>query len=206
MSPRPSRNYRRLQVGRSIVLQFDFARRYEVEQLERIERSGIAHVLGFPGAVPLDRQQEMAEGPIVKVSPTEGEPWVGVFHGGQYGSPPAAPGRLLGWPDGRSICVVYTGAGVVVRTDDPHDTFPVESFPITDVVVVPQLELVVFADFNVFAAYGPEGLVWRVGVAGDNARIVSVEADRLLGTGFVTGVEDCPFAVDLLTGEVRDGH
>ncbi len=73
------------------MLQFDFACRYEVEQLERLERGGVARVLEFPGAVPLDPQQELADHPIIKVSPTGGEPWIGVFHGGDYGSPP----RLL---------------------------------------------------------------------------------------------------------------
>jgi hypothetical protein len=100
-------------VGRIIEAQFEFLARYEVEQLERIDRSGGVRVLGFPDAVPLEPQQEMADGPIIRVHPNAGQPWVGVFCGGGYGVPPAASGCLIAWPDEVSLCVVYTGRGEV---------------------------------------------------------------------------------------------
>jgi len=54
---------------------------------------------------------------------------MGVFHGGGYGVPPAAPGRVIGWPDGKSLCVLKTGTGFLVRADDPTVTSEIESLP-----------------------------------------------------------------------------
>src|SRR5437868_4431274 len=106
-------------MAKPIESQFEFVARYEVEQLERIERHGVERFLQFPGATPLHSQQELAAGPIVRVRPAESEAWVGVFRKGSYGYPTRAPNRLIGWPDERSLCVVYAGGAVVVRTDEP---------------------------------------------------------------------------------------
>jgi len=69
-----------------------------------------------------------------------------------HGVPPAASGRLLGWPDQVSLCVVYAGVSVVLRTDAPEETFEIESFPITSVPVAAEHEIVVFSDFTTFTA------------------------------------------------------
>ena len=73
-------------MGRIIESQFEFLAGYEVEQLERIDRSGGVRVLGFPDAVAVDPQQEMVDGPIIRVNPSVGQPWVGVFYGGGMAS------------------------------------------------------------------------------------------------------------------------
>jgi hypothetical protein len=191
-------------VGRIIDAQFEFLASYEVEQLERIDRSGGVMVIGFPHAVALDRQQEMADGPIIRVHPSVGKPWVGVFYGGGYGVPPAASGRLVGWPDEVSLCVVYGGSGVVVRTDAPEETFEIESFPITSVLVGSKDDVVVFSDFTSFAAYDRGGLRWRQEVASDNAALLGVEADEIVGTGFVNGVDDHPVRLKLASGQITN--
>lgn len=59
-------------MGRVIDSQFDFEARYEVEQLERIERLGGASVIGFPDAFDVDRQEELADRPILRVRPVAG--------------------------------------------------------------------------------------------------------------------------------------
>jgi hypothetical protein len=189
-------------MARLIESQFEFVARYEVEQLERIDRHGVGQVLGFPDAISLDPQQELAEGPILRVRPAEGEPWVGVFSKGDFGFPDRAPNRLVGWPDERSLCVVYAGGGVVVRTDDPSRSFEIEPCPITDLLVIPDFELVVFSDFWRFAAYGRDGLVWQADVAGDDARIERAEGKLLFGSGSYLGENHAAFTVDLMTGEV----
>jgi hypothetical protein len=140
---------------RPVEFIFDFVARYEVRQLERIDRQFSSRVFSFPDAVPVDRQQELAEGPILAVVPARGEPWIGVFHRGGYGVPPAAPAHVIGWPDEKSLCVVKTGTGCLVRADDPTKTSEIEAFPITDVLVIPGYDLVVFADLTDLVAYGP---------------------------------------------------
>jgi hypothetical protein len=77
-------------VARQADLQFNFLARYEIEQLERIERIGVTRVLGFPGAAPIGPQLELADGPILRVTGESGDVWIGVFLREQYGVPPAA--------------------------------------------------------------------------------------------------------------------
>ena len=142
----------------------------------------------------------MVDGPIIRVNPSVGQPWVGVFYGGGYGVPPAASGRLLGWPDQVSLCVVYAGVSVVLRTDAPEETFEIESFPITSVLVAAEHEVVVFSDFTTFTAYDRGGLRWRKEVASDNATLLSVEGDEIAGTGSVNGVNHRSIRLKLANG------
>lgn len=186
---------------RSVKLIFEFVARYEVRQLERIDRQFSPKVLAFPEAVSVDRQQELAEGPILAVAPANGEAWIGVFHGGGYGVPPAAPGQVIGWPDEKSLCVVKTGTGCLVRTDDPRETNEIDAFPITDVLAIPERDLVVFADFTHLIAYGPDGIAWRSGrVALDELEIIRAEGNVLHVAGFFGSVNRAEFTVDLRTG------
>jgi len=191
-------------MGRIIESQFEFLASYEVEQIESVDRSGGVRVLGFPDGVALDPQQEIADGPIIRVHPSVGQPWVGVFYWGGYGVPPAARGRLLGWPDQVSICVVYAGRGVVVRTDAPEETFEVESFPITSVLVAAEHEVVAFSDFTSFTAYDRGGLRWRKEVASDNATLLGIEGDEIVGTGLLRGVKHHSIRVKLASGHIAN--
>jgi hypothetical protein len=186
---------------RPVDLIFEFVARYEVRQLDRIDRTFSSRVLAFPDAVPVDRQQELAEGPILAVGPADGEPWIGVFRGGGYGVPLAAPGQVIGWPDEKSLCVVKAGNGCLVRTDDPTETSEIDAFPITDVLAIADRDLVVFADFTDLIAYGPDGIAWRSGrVALDELDIIRAEGDVLHVAGFFGSVNRAEFTVDLRTG------
>lgn len=186
---------------RPVELVFDFVAHYDVRQLERIDRQFSSRVLSFPDAVPVDRQQELAEKPILAVAPAHGEPWIGVFHGGGYGVPPAAPAQVIGWPDGESLCVVKTGAGCLVRADDPTRTSEIEAFPITDVLSIPDHDLVVLADFTDLIAYGADGVAWRPGrIALDDVAIIRADGEVLHVAGFFGSVNRAEFTVDLRTG------
>jgi hypothetical protein len=159
---------------------FAIAMRYELEQLERIDRQISSRVLAFPGATAVDRQQELAEWPVLAVYPVGVEPWIGVFHGGGYGVPPAPPGQVIGWTDGKSLCVLKTGGGSLVRADDPAVTGEIESFPITNVLAIPEQGLIVFANFTDIVAYNADGIAWRSGrLALDELDIIRAEGDVL---------------------------
>jgi hypothetical protein len=184
-------------------LQRPFPARYQVASLDRIERGEFGRVLGFPGAVPLDPQQELAAGPIIGVRPDEGEPWLGVF-GASHGST-----ELLSWPDELSLCVVHGHAAYVVRSDDPALTFQVEADPVRGVCVDPAHGLVVFADYSNLIAYGRDGVVWRSArLVWDDLEIIGVDGDSLLVSGFNPtrgrSGEQVEFEVDLRTGEAPD--
>jgi hypothetical protein len=189
-------------VSRRLEFEFDFLTNYEVVPLERIDRSGAKRAYGFPDAVPVDPQQELADRPILEVRPVRGDSWVGVFYGAGERVPRAAPGRVIGWPDEWSLCVLYAGGAVVVRSDDPTTTYEIDCHPITGVLAVPKREIVIFSDSLGLVAYGRDGLIWRTpGLALDELRIDHVEGDVLHVAGFFGSRKLDPFVVDLATGE-----
>jgi len=182
-----------------------------VEQLDRIDRSGGRVAYGFPGAVSIDPQQDVAAGPILAVAPEVGAPWVGVFNGGDYRVPTvdAAVPRLIAWPDAQSFCVVYRGNAVVVRADEPTATYEIDTYLVTGTFVVEEKGVVVFADFDHLIAYGGDGLLWHSPrLALDDVRVEGIEGDTLIVYGYFATAEPtgpdggCErFAVDIATGQ-----
>jgi hypothetical protein len=189
-------------------LYFDFPARYEVVVLDRIGggHEYIGRAYGFPAGGALDPQQELADGPILGVIPAEGDPWVGVFYGGGYGAPPAATSRVVGWPDEVSLCVVYTGNAVVVRSDSPEVNLELDVFPVCDVLAVPEHNMVVFADFTTLYAYNAKGFAWGTDrLVWDELKILGVEGDAVRLSGFDAPANAYPeFTVDLRTGKATD--
>jgi hypothetical protein len=182
-------------------VEFDFPSAYQVEQLDRIDRSGGRRAYGFPDAVSVNPEQDVAAGPVVAVTPEAGDSWVGVFNGGGYGLPPPATSRLIAWPDARSFCVVYEGSAVVVRADNPQETYEIDTYPVTGTLVVPERRVVVFADFTNLTAYGGDGVVWRSPrLAVDDIRVEGIDGDALILSGFF-GSHSERFKVDLATGQ-----
>jgi hypothetical protein len=175
-----------------------------VEILDRIARGGGVHrVLAYPGGLELDPQRELSSGVIAEVTPSHGEPWIGVFELGSYTGDPRAPRQVLDWPDGSSICVVDGGKALVVRTDVPAEWFEIDcATPIAAVLVVPDRSMVVFADSDRLVACGPRGLLWRSETDLDAFNHLRVEGDRLIvnrGPDDV-GLPVIEYAVDLATG------
>jgi hypothetical protein len=192
-------------VSRRLETQFDFLVNYEVVQVDRIDRSDGRVALGFPDAIELDPRQELADRPILEVNPGRGRPWAGVFHGGDMGVPPAMPGRVIGWPDEWSICVIYRGGGVVVRTEDPKQNYEIAPYPITSAFVVAEREIVLFSDWLTVAAYSRDGLIWHTDrLALDDVAIADVRGDTIEAVGFFGGPLE-PFTIDLATGTPNGG-
>jgi hypothetical protein len=189
-------------VSRRLDFVFDFPMSYEVVALDRIDRSGGKRAYGFPDAVLVGPQQELADRPILEVRPHRGDPWVGVFYGGSYGVPPAMRGRVISWPDEWSLCVLYAGGAVVARADEPTSTYEIECWPTTGLQVVPERGMVVFSNFDGLVAYGRDGLVWRSKrLALDDLRIEGVEGHVLHVAGFFGDGTLKRFTVDPATGE-----
>jgi hypothetical protein len=188
-------------VVRKLEWVFEFPARFEVQELDELPgQRGTTEVFYFPGATPGGR----ATGPMLRIAPSRPEPWIGLFHCGDYlGGHWFPPARryLIGWPDEESFCVVCGGLGCVARANEPKATFEIEAHPITDVLVVPERRLVVFANFTDLIAYRSDGVIWRSGrLVTDDLRIIRADGDTLYVAGYYLGHRG-EFGVDLRTGE-----
>jgi hypothetical protein len=179
----------------------EFVTQYEIELLSRVQRANYELVLGYPGAAVVDRQWEKQAGAIVGVRPATGPSWIGVFSGSYDPSAVVARPQVICWPDGRSLCGVAHGNAAVVRSDDPYETYEIDAFPITGVLVVSRHKLVLFCDFTDLYAYGESGCVWHTGrIAEDGLQIVRVKGDYVFLRGGVEAATDISFRVNLRTG------
>jgi hypothetical protein len=179
---------------------FEFPARFEIHELDELPgRPRTADVFYFPGATSGGR----ATGPMLRIAPSGRQPWIGLFHCGDHrGGDWFPPARrfLIGWPDEESFCVVCGGLGCVARANEPKTTFEIEAHPVTDVLVLPEQRLVIFANFTDLIAYGGEGVVWRSGrLVTDDLRIVRADRDELRVTGYYLGHRE-EFGVDLRSG------
>ena len=137
----------------------------------------------------------------LKVTPSSGTPWVGVFDFG-YKQPPAIS-MIVTTPNPDRLCVVSAGAAYLVNANQPSNWEQLHLFPVLDVRLILDLQLIVFSTFHRLAALGAEGVVWESPrVCWDDLQIDRCDADRIEGTGFdpTSASEKMPFSVDPRTG------
>jgi hypothetical protein len=117
------------------------------------------------------------------------------------------PSGLWACPDPAWICAVAGGYAYLIDTRDPARWEQVVYRPVTNVTVVPEPALLVFAGFHSLLAWGSSGKVWETGrLSWDGLRITSVRGETLLGTGWdMTTDRELEFLVNLRTGEHRGG-
>jgi hypothetical protein len=174
-----------------------FPRRYECEVLP-----------GLPGTGPLpyqfrfEGQSTHSEGLVLKVTPDHGETWVGNFQRGDSGLSGA-----YGHPLETSVIAVARGQGYIVVTHQPTQYELVRSYPIRDVRRVPDLPLVLFADYTELTAYGPEGMVWMTPrLSWDGLRITEITPEVIRGLGWSAPEDrEVEFLVDVRTGHHKGG-
>jgi hypothetical protein len=182
------------------MLEIDLAlpHSYEVEELGELPGTGRFSVplIFFPP--PKGRPEH--DGLWLKVKPSSGRGWVGVFKFG-YSSPPAFS-RVVSTPHPNRVCVISNGAAYVVEADEPEVWGQIPVSPVLDVRMIPEHGLLVFADFTRLAAYGSSGLAWQSpSVCWDALKIVSVTRETIEGTGYDPTISrESRFVVDLKTG------
>ena len=177
-----------------------FAHTYEVEELRDFPGTGkfAVPLLYFPP--PKARPEH--DGLWLKVSPSTGAPWIGVFAFG-YESP-VAISRIVSSPDPNRICVISKGGAYIVKVDQPEVWEQIPLMPVLDVRPIPEDKLLVFSDFIRLAAYGRDGLAWRSPrVCWDELKIVRVTPDAIEGMGVDPTnsiTREMRFVIDLKTG------
>jgi hypothetical protein len=183
-----------------------FSCEFELEIRERLlPRIEFARAVRYPGALPVDPQQEVTAGQIVAVSPSQGPPWLALFELDRFGPPSFGP-RILTWPDRASFCVV-DGSGWVVRADDPASAFELPIYPICSLQAVPEVGYVLVGSFCDLVAYGRAGPVWGpTRVVLDSLQIVGMRDGTLTVSGFDGSLEspgsDITLEVDLASGQL----
>jgi hypothetical protein len=176
-----------------------FRRTYECRSLTELPSSERRPRYYYPGA----SREGGRDGPILEVRPEHGEPWIGLFAFGAFGS--LGVSGLFTTPHAGRLCVVTRGEGYLVAADDPTSWESVKAWPILDVRPVQARGILVFADYTDLMAYGETGLKWRSRLVTDYLKITEI-TDRLIrGEGYVLGREGVSFVVDLATGAHEGG-
>jgi len=168
---------------------------YEIREVRELPGAGgwDIPVIYFPRI--MNRPER--DGVWLEVHPAAGRPWIGVFgFGGLTFS------RVASSPHPERICIVSNGAGYFVSAKNPEDWEPVPLPPISDLRVVKDRSLLIFADFTRLCAYSEKGLLWRSPrVCWDELSIQKITGDHIEGVGYdPTNSGQSPFIVDLNTG------
>jgi hypothetical protein len=174
-----------------------FPRCYDCEILMGLPGTGPApHEFRRPG------QSTHSEGLVLKVTPHRGESWVGNFQRGDEGICGA-----YGYPEPTLVCAVARGQGYLVATDDPSRYELVEAYPIRGVQRVPDLPIIVFADYTALTAYGPKGRLWATSrLSWDGLRITEITPEVIRGVGWDAPHDrEVEFLVDVKTGGYEGG-
>ena len=186
-----------------VDIDFTFAHSYEVEEFGSLSGTGNEgqSIRYFPK--PKSRPEH--DGLWLRVFPSSGKPWIGVF--AYCFSPSEGISRVLSSPDPNRVCVISRGAAYVVDADSPDECQQIPILPVTEARVLIDHGLIVFADFTHLAAYGSSGLVWESPrVCWDDLKIVSVTRNSIEGIGsdWTNSVShEMRFEVDLKSGRSR---
>lgn len=150
--------------------------------------------------IPSPKKRPEHNGLWLKVSPTSGESWIGVF---AFGHLPIFS-RVLSTFDSGRMCVISQGAAYIVKADQPEVWEQVPLMPVVDVRTLREHQLLVFSDYIRLAAYGSGGVLWQSPrVCWDGLKIVNVTGNTIEGTGYDPTnsiTHQSRFVVDLKTG------
>ena len=183
-----------------ISLQFDH--HYKVEE--------IWGTAGYPNATrkifyPGASEKGGKDGHLLKIIPATGETWIGSF--APFNPKSNFASRVMSCPDPNAICVISSGAGYIVRTDNPSDWQGIPSIPVCDARSVLDKHLLVFSDFTNLVAYGAEGLKWKSPqVSSDGIRIINIADGQIAVEGWDAAQQKkIRISVDVEDGPVLSG-
>lgn len=181
-------------------MDFSFDHEYEVNALADLPGAGRDQYHFPPEPEPSGKTST-----VLEVVPHRARAWVGVFVGEYEGS--AAMSGCFACPDGRSLAVISTGSGYIVDAESPQQWKRIEVFPIIQVEVGREPELLLFADFTGIVAYGRSGLLWsNNNVSWDGIRIEHVSSRTVEGVAWdAPANRDCRFVLDVTNGTIIEG-
>ncbi len=150
--------------------------------------------------------EEVERGALeVLARPGAGLPFLATFALG-FASP-VLPSGIWACPDPEMMCAVAGGYAYLVNTAAPEKWTQVEYRPVTEVRVLPEAGLILFASFHTLAAWGQEGKAWQTRrLSWEGIRLGDVRDGQLQGWGWELQTDaEIEFAVDLATGKHTGG-
>ena len=181
-------------------VEFTFPHTYQVQDRFELPGSGESEIPTI--YIPPPRNRAEHPGVWLRIRPSNGREWTGVFAYGLGGVT-----RIMSSPDPDSVIVISEGAAYLTRADDPSSVnklLPIH--PVTDARAIADHGLVIFSSFTGLFAYGSDGLRWESRhLCADCLTILSVDGDTITCSGYDPGgsPDTIHFAVDLLTGDER---
>jgi hypothetical protein len=120
---------------------------------------------------------------------------------------PAVPTGVWSCPDAESLCAVAGGYAYVVNTSAPERWTQIPFRPVTEVRVVAEAELLLFASFHTLLAWGRDGRAWQSErLSWEGVRLGEVQDRQLQGWGWDMRTDtEMEFALDLATGQHTGG-
>ena len=181
-----------------VEILLDLPRSYDIEEITEFPGTGKFSSPVFYIPPPKGRPEH--DGLWLRITPTSGDRWIGVFAFGLSKS----FSRVLSTFDPATFCVVSGGAGYFVLASKPDAWEPVALAPVTECRAIPEKGLLIFSDFTRLAAYGGNGLVWlSPRVCWDELKMLEVTGTAIEGIGYDptnSVTHERPFAVDLKNG------
>ena len=111
--------------------------------------------------------------------------------------------RIVSTPEPNRVCIISGSAGYLVNVENP-EIWEEVVIPVLSVLLLPEHDLLVVADFTSLAAYGRNGLSWRSPrLCWDELKIVKVTRNTIEGTGYdpTNSISnESRFAVEIGTG------
>ena len=150
--------------------------------------------------------EEVERGALeIMIRPSLGVPFLATCALGFSGD--NVPSGIWACPDPGWICAVAGGYAYLIDTSDPSRWHQLPYRPVTNVTVVAEHALLVFAGFQSLLAWGRSGKSWETGrLSWDGLSITAIHGDTLQGLGWdMTTDRELEFRVNLKTGEHRGG-
>ncbi len=182
-------------------LDLTFSHQYDVDIIRELPSPlGKVKQLYFPN----DSENRGRGGLLVKVTPYEGNPWIGIF-AATYPSPKTVSG-VFSCPNKHYLCVVSGGAGYYIQVSNPQIWKDIPIYPITDVHTLSQAQKIILVDFQGIAAYGHEGLLWNISnPAWDGIKVNAITHDEIKITVWNYHQQrEVDLAIAIATGKYND--
>ncbi|MGA3371353.1 MAG: hypothetical protein ABSC48_06275 [Terracidiphilus sp.] len=183
-----------------VDIDLEFPHSYEIEEIPELPGTGEFNVPVHYFPRSISRPEH--DGIWLCIRPMTGQSWIGVFDFG-YRSPPAIS-RVVSTPNDDCVCIISRGAAYIVNAEEPNQWELLDIRPVLDLRLIPEYQLLVFADFTRLIAYGNHQIVWKSPrLCWDYLKILNVSREEIIGVGYdpTNSESESRFAVDIRTGK-----